>query len=86
MDDNIIIYLIVTIVGIFISYFLFRWIFAVDKRVEQNKNIIKLLTLIAEKQGATPGEIFLATKSDQQIIARNAKLKKELQKQNKQDG
>jgi len=86
MDDNIIIYLIVTIVAIFISYFLFRWIFAVDKRVEQNKNIIKLLTLIAEKQGATTGEIFLATKSDEQIIARNAKLKKELQKQNQQDG
>lgn len=82
MEDSFIIYVIATIAGIFIGYFLFRWIFSVDKRVEQNKSIIKLLTLLAEKQGATEGELFLATKSDEQIMARNAKIKRENKKIN----
>jgi uncharacterized membrane protein len=74
MDDLLIYYVVGTIVGIFISYFLFRWIFTIDKRVDQNKSIINLLVIFAAKQGATNDEIFLATKSNEDIMAQNAKL------------
>lgn len=56
MGDLSIYYLVGVIAGIAITYFFLRWAFSVDKRIEQNKSIINLLTLIAKKQGATDEE------------------------------
>jgi len=37
------------IIGTAIVYFLFRWIFGVDKRIKQNEAIIELLKKISSK-------------------------------------
>lgn len=54
---NLIIYIISGIFSIIIMYFLFRFIFSVDKKIKQNEEIIGLLKLIAKKQGASKEEI-----------------------------
>ncbi|HEY5370503.1 MAG TPA: hypothetical protein VIJ75_16080 [Hanamia sp.] len=48
-------------------------------------NIIRLLILIAKKQGASEDEIFMATKSKDEIYARERRLKKELKKKQKME-
>ena len=72
--------ILASIVGIIITYFIFRWIFSVDKMIFQNKSIINLLMLIARQQGVTEDEIFKATRSSDQIHARERRLKEELKK------
>lgn len=61
MDSStFLIYAVAALMGITIIYFLFRWIFDVEKRTDQNQSIINLLKLIARKQGATDEEIHSA--------------------------
>lgn len=62
MNDLTLIYLVSAIVGLLIAYFLFRWVFAIDKRIKQNESIINLLTILAKKQGATNDDIKRAKK------------------------
>jgi type II secretory pathway pseudopilin PulG len=62
MNDLTLIYLVSAIVGLLIAYFLFRWMFAIDKRIKQNESIINLLTILAKKQGATNDDIKRAKK------------------------
>ena len=57
----VLVYIIIFIFGLLITYFFFRWLFAVDKRVNQNDSIINLLKLIAKKHGATDDEIHNAS-------------------------
>jgi hypothetical protein len=59
-DSSILIYVVAIGLGLLIIYFLFRWIFGIDKRIAQNKAIINLLSLIAKKQGATDEEIKIS--------------------------
>lgn len=49
----------------------------------RSKKIVKLLALIAEKQGASEDEIFKATKSEDEIQQRERKLRRELKRQQK---
>jgi hypothetical protein len=62
MNDLTLIYLVSAIVGLLIAYFVFRWMFAIDKRIKQNESIINLLTILAKKQGATNDDIKRAKK------------------------
>ncbi len=57
----VIVFLMILAAIIAITYFLYRWIFDVDKHTKQNNAIIGLLTKIAEKQGVTNEEIHSAT-------------------------
>lgn len=63
-NDSLVIYLIFGVIGLTVSYFLFRWIFGIDKRVHQNNTIINLLIILAKKQGATNEEIHGAITHD----------------------
>jgi hypothetical protein len=54
-------YIIGFIIAMMIIYYFFRWLFAVDKRVKQNSDIIDLLKLIAKTNGAPEDEIKNAT-------------------------
>ena len=62
MNDLTLIYLVSAIAGLLIAYFVFRWMFAIDKRIKQNESIINLLTILAKKQGATNDDIKRAKK------------------------
>jgi hypothetical protein len=58
------------------------WIFILKAVIKSaTHDIIRILVLIAKKQGATEDEIFRATKSSDEIYARDRRLKKELKKQ-----
>lgn len=50
-DDEFIMYLIVLVAGITVMYFLWRWIFSVDKQLRHQKTMILLLLMLVEKQG-----------------------------------
>lgn len=56
-DSAFLSYAVGIIIITVVSYFLFRWIFSVEKRLKQNTTIINLLILIARKHGATNDEI-----------------------------
>jgi len=73
MDGTVII--IIAIVTIVIWGFILKGIIK-----SATYNIIRLLILIAKKQGASEDEIFRATKTEDQILARDRKLKRELKK------
>lgn len=63
MEDSALLYYVIgIIISIAVMFFLFRWIFSVEKRIKQNASIINLLALIAKKQGATKEEINNAVK------------------------
>ena len=51
------VYIIAGIISLFISYFIFRWIFAIDKRIKQNNTIIELLKKLSEKYGVNESKI-----------------------------
>jgi len=55
-------------------------IYSIISSASRSKEIVKLLKLMAEKQGASEDEIFKATKSEDEIFERERKLKKELKK------
>ena len=60
------------------------WIFILKAVIKSaTHDIIRILMLIAEKQGATEDEIFRATKSKDEIYAKELMLKKELRKKQK---
>ncbi len=44
-----ILWIVGVILGMTIIYFFFRWLFAIDKRVKQNDEIIKLLKNLSKK-------------------------------------
>lgn len=61
-NSNVLFYIVLFyLLGILITavilYFLLRWIFSVNKQLNQNSTIINLLILMAKKQGATDEEI-----------------------------
>jgi len=59
-------------------------IYGIISSASRSKNIVKLLTLIAKKQGASEDEIFNATNSEDEIFAREVKRKNELNKKLKE--
>ena len=81
-NDNsaILVYIVGFILGILITYGLCRWIFAIDKRTRQNEIMINLLTLLANKNGATEDDIVLATKTKEEISFMKAKEKRKARK------
>ncbi len=60
-DDHLSLFIILSIlgsiVGLVILLYLIRWIFAIDKRVKQNEQIINLLKLLSEKAEISKDEI-----------------------------
>jgi len=58
-------------------------IYSIISSATRAKQVVKLLTLIAKKQGASEDEIFRATNTEDEIYAREQKLKKELKKKQK---
>jgi hypothetical protein len=59
-------------------------IYSIISSATHAKEVVGLLTLIAKKQGATDDEIFRATKTKDQIYARDLMLKRELKKKQKE--
>jgi hypothetical protein len=53
-------------------------IYSIISSATHAKEVVNLLTLIAKKQGATDDEIFRATKTKDEIYARELLLKREL--------
>lgn len=49
MEDNLLFALLGLVAYVVVSYFLFRWIFAVDKRMKYEKAKIQLLIEMAKK-------------------------------------
>jgi hypothetical protein len=72
-------FLLFGVIGLIIWIFILK---AVIKSATQD--IIRILVLIAEKQGASEDEIFRATKTKDEIYARELMLKRELKKKQKQ--
>lgn len=73
--------LVIGIISLIIWAVIIYNIISSATRAEQ---VVKLLALIAKKQGASEDEIFLATKSKDEIYAREVKRKKELKKKLKE--
>jgi len=68
--------LLISIIAIII------WAFILKSVIKSaTNNIIRLLILIAKKHGASEDEIFMATKTKDEIYARERKIKMELKKE-----
>jgi hypothetical protein len=55
---SLLIYLTMTLFILLTIYFIFRWIFSIDKQLNQNETIINLLRLLAKGQGFNDDEIY----------------------------
>lgn len=60
LTQTVLVYIFLGLAALLITYFFFRWIFAITERVRQNQIIINLLVLTAKKQGATDEQIHSA--------------------------
>jgi hypothetical protein len=59
---SLLIYLTMTLFILLTIYFIFRWIFSIDKQLNQNETIINLLRLLAKGQGFNDDEIYRPNK------------------------
>jgi hypothetical protein len=55
---SLLIYPTMTLFILLTIYFIFRWIFSIDKQLNQNETIINLLRLLAKGQGFNDDEIY----------------------------
>lgn len=54
-DNNWFAYLVIIIIGIIVNVVIIRAVFSINQFLRYKKAEIKLLALLAEKQGASPG-------------------------------
>lgn len=58
MDSStLFIYVLMLLISLVFSYFVFRWIFSIERQLKQNKAMIELLGKIAQKNGVSDDEI-----------------------------
>jgi hypothetical protein len=76
-EDNVIIYVILFIICLFITALITRWIFRIDEQVRNQRASLFLLTKLCEKQGVSKEEIKQWRK-DFNVIGKNGQTQEEI--------